>query len=344
MKPMTIISANLRSPASLPSPAISLIGAPPRRGAKSQKRRLSLALQGGGSFGAFTWGVLDRLLDERGVVLDAVSGASAGAVNAVLLSSGLSAGGPREAQRRLESFWKQASEAAPRAKVGVAVDMATRVMSPYQFNPFNLNPLRSLLTEQIDFDALRQKPTLKLLIATTRVRDGKLRIFREKAITRDVILASTCLPLLHHAVTIAGEAYWDGGYAANPPLIPLVSATRALDALVVQIMPSVGADMPTTSPEIVKRLEQITFNSSLTRDMEALAEMTKLSGVDHTGSPLSRKLQRLRLHHISAEAEFPALSQSSGLNLDWEFLLSLRDAGRRIGGWRGKHAKGHLRK
>jgi NTE family protein len=170
---------------------------------------------------------------------------------------------------------------------------------------------------------------LKRLIATTRVRDGKLRIFREKAITRDVILASTCLPLLHHAVTIAGEAYWDGGYAANPPLIPLVSATRALDALVVQIMPSVGADMPTTSPEIVKRLEQITFNSSLTRDMEALAEMTKLSGVDHNGSTMSRKLQRLRLHHISAEAEFPALSQSSGLDLDWEFLLSLRDAGRR---------------
>jgi NTE family protein len=293
------------------------------------KRRLCLALQGGGSFGAFTWGVLDRLLDEESIALDAVSGASAGAVNAVLLASGLSAGGRPEAQRRLEQFWRQASEAAPRVKGGVAADIATRVMSPYQFNPFNLNPLRSLLTDQIDFDALRQKPSLKLLIATTRVRDGKLRLFREKAITRDVILASTCLPLLHHAVTIEGEAYWDGGYAANPPLMPLVTATRATEALVVQIIPSVGADMPTTSPEIVKRLEQITFNSSLTRDLEALTEMTKLSGSERDGSPLSRKLQRLRLHHIAAETEFADLSQSSGLNLDWEFLLSLRDAGRR---------------
>jgi NTE family protein len=269
-----------------------------------------------------------------------VSGASAGAVNAVLLASGLSAGGPREAQRQLERFWKQASEAAPRAKVGVAVDMATRVMSPYQFNPFNLNPLRSILTEQIDFDALRQKPSLRLLIATTRVRDGKLRIFREKAITRDVILASTCLPLLHHAVTIGGEAYWDGGYAANPPLIPLVTATRATDTLVVQIIPSVGAEMPTTSPEIVKRLEQITFNSSLSRDLEALAAMTKLTQSEGDGTPLSRKLQRLRFHHIAAETEFPALSEASGLNLDWEFLTGLREAGRNAADrWLESHAQ-----
>lgn len=299
-----------------------------QRVTKSPKRRLALALQGGGSFGAFTWGVLDRLLDDEHIALDAVSGASAGAVNAMLLASGLAEGGRAKAQERLQRFWKHASEAAPRAKGGVAIDMATRMVSPYQFNPFNLNPLRSLLTDEIDFDALQRKPSLRLLIATTRVRDGKLRIFREKAITRDVILASTCLPLLHHAVSIEGEAYWDGGYASNPPLIPLVTATRALDTLVVQIMPSVGADMPTTSPEIVKRLEQISFNSSLTRDLEALAAMTKLSAPDGDGSSLARKLQRLRLHHIAAETEFPALSQASGLDLDWEFLLALRNAGR----------------
>jgi NTE family protein len=297
-----------------------------RRRAKPEKRRLSLALQGGGSFGAFTWGVLDRLLDERHIVLDAVSGASAGAVNAVLLASGLAAGGRLEAQQRLERFWKKASEAAPRAKVGVAVDVATRVVSPYQFNPFNLNPLRTILSE-IDFDALRENPSVRLLIATTRVRDGKLRIFREKSLTLDAVLASTCLPLLHHAVSIEGEAYWDGGYAANPPLIPLVTASKALEALVVQIMPTVGAEMPTSSPEIVKRLEQITFNSLLLRDMDALAEMTKLSGPQSDGTPLSRKLQRLRLHHIAAETEVPTLNQSSGLNLEWEFLRELHKAG-----------------
>jgi NTE family protein len=300
-----------------------------RRTAKTKKRRLSLALQGGGSFGAFTWGVLDRLLDEEHIRIDAVSGASAGAVNAVLLASGLAKGSRQEARRRLEQFWRRASEAAPRVQIGAAAMAATRVVSPYQFNPFNLNPLRSILTELIDFDALRQNPCMRLLVATTRVRDGQLRIFREKAVTVDVILASTCLPLLHHAVSIDGEAYWDGGFSANPPLIPLVTATRASEALVVQIMPSVGAKMPKTSPEIVKRLEQITFNSSLARDMEALAAMRKLSGLEESGSALSRRLQGFRLHHIAAEAEFPALSQSSGLNLDWEFLLELRDAGRR---------------
>jgi NTE family protein len=299
------------------------------RRATSNERWLSLALQGGGSFGAFTWGVLDRLLEEDDIRLDAVSGASAGAVNAVLLASGLADGGRTEAQKRLERFWRRVSEAAPKAKAGVAVDVATRVFSPYQFNPFNLNPLRSILSAEIDFDALRERPSIRLLIAATRVRDGRLRIFREKALTLDAILASTCLPLLHHAVSIEGEAYWDGGYLANPPVIPLVSTSRASDTLIVQIIPTAGAEMPPTSPEIVKRLEQITFNSSLLRDMDALDAMTRLSDLEVRRSLLSWKLQRLRLQHIAAETEYPMLSQSSALNLDWRFLLQLRDAGHR---------------
>src|SRR5918995_890659 len=295
---------------------------------KNNKRPLSLALQGGGSFGAFTWGVLDRLLDEDDLVLDAVSGASAGAVNAVLLASGLSEGSRTAAQQRLERFWKRASDTAPRAQSGPALAMATSVLSPYQFNPFNLNPLKSLLAGEIDFDALRAKPGVRLLIATTRVRDGKLHIFREKALTLDAVLASTCLPIFHHAVSIDGEAYWDGGYSANPPLIPLVTASRAPEALIVQIMPTTGAEMPTTLSEITKRMEQITFNSSLLRDLDALAAMRTLSSAETGGSNLSRKLQKLHLHHIAAEAEYPLLSQSSALNLDWQFLLELRDAGR----------------
>jgi NTE family protein len=295
---------------------------------KNKKRRLSLALQGGGSFGAFTWGVLDRILDEDDLDLDAVSGASAGAVNAVLLASGLSEGGRTGAQQRLERFWRRASGAAPRAQSGTAIAVATSVLSPYQFNPFNLNPLKSLLASEIDFHALQKKPSLRLLIGATRVRDGKLHVFREKALTLDAVLASACLPVIHHAVSIDGEVYWDGGYSANPPLIPLVSASRASEALIVQIMPTAGAEMPTTSSEISKRMEQITFNSSLLRDMDALASMRALSGAEAGGSNLSRKLQKLRLHHLAAETEYPLLSQSSALNLDWQFLLQLRDAGR----------------
>jgi NTE family protein len=289
---------------------------------------VSLALQGGGSFGAFTWGVLDRLLEDETITFDAVSGASAGAVNAVLLASGLEQGGPEAAKESLERFWKRASEAAPRAHAGLAVEIAVRHLSPYQFNPFNLHPLKTLLAEEVDFEALQQSK-LKLLVATTRVRDGRLRVFREKAVTVDVILASTCLPVLHHAVSIDGEAYWDGGYSANPPLLPLVSASRATDALVVQIMPSVGAEMPISASEIRKRIEQITFASSLARDMDALAAMKELAGPHDQGSRLARKLQKLRLHHLTAEAEYPALGKASALNLDWTFLLALRDAGRR---------------
>ncbi|PVE20559.1 alpha/beta hydrolase [Microvirga sp. KLBC 81] len=290
---------------------------------------MSLALQGGGSFGAFTWGVLDRLLEDETIAFDAISGASAGAVNAVLLASGLADGGPNAARATLERFWKRASEAAPRGHAGFALEAAARHLSPYQFNPFNLHPLKTILEEEVDFDALQQRPGPKLLIATTRVRDGSLRIFREKAVTLDVILASTCLPVLHHAVSINGEAYWDGGYSANPPLLPLVSASRASDALVVQIMPSAGVEMPTTASEIRKRIEQITFANSLVRDIDALSAMKQIAGPHDQGSRLARKLQKLRLHHISAEAEYPALSEASALNLDWDFLRTLHDAGRR---------------
>jgi NTE family protein len=228
------------------------------------------------------------VLDENDLVLDAVSGASAGAVNAVLLASGLAEGGQAGAQQSLERFWKRASDAAPKAQSGRALAMATSVLSPYQFNPFNLNPLRSLLASEIDFDALRAKPSLRLLIGATRVRDGKLHIFREKALTLDAVLASACLPVIHHAVTIDGEIYWDGGYLANPPLIPLVTASRASEALIVQIIPTAGAEMPTSASEIAKRMEQITFNSSLLRDMDALVAMRTLSSAEAGGLNLSR--------------------------------------------------------
>jgi NTE family protein len=294
--------------------------------------RLSLALQGGGSFGAFTWGVLDRLLEEKDVTFDAVSGASAGAINAVILSSGMARGGASGGREALAQFWQQASQAAPghgasRNSSGLALDLSTRLMSPYQFNPLDFNPLRALLGE-VDFEALRKDPPLRLLIGATRVSDGRLRIFREHQITRDIVLASACLPLLQHAVTIDGEAYWDGGYAANPPILPLVTASRASDVLVVQIIPTEGEELPRTSPQIIRRLNQMTFNNSLLHDLDTLASMMELAKERGGEGRLSRKLQRLNLHRLSAEDAVPDLREMSAFNLDWDFLIRLRDAGR----------------
>jgi NTE family protein len=207
--------------------------------------------------------------------------------------------------------------------------MAPR-LSPYQFNPLDLNPLRDILAEEVDIDAVRTKAPVRLLLGTTRVSDGALRIFGTEEVTEDVVLASACLPHLHHAVTIGGEAYWDGGYAANPPLISLVTATKASDVLVVQIVPSNGSELPKTSSEIDRRLDQITFSSSLQKDLEALAMMTKLSQAEGepSNSRLGRKLQRLQLHRIAAEDHVDGLSGSKFTDTDWAFLLYLRDQGR----------------
>jgi NTE family protein len=303
-----------------------------RKRARARKLRLSLALQGGGSLGAYTWGVLDRLLEEKGIRFDAVSGASAGAINAVLLASGLAKGGPPRAREALERFWRSASQVAPRHAGGRTssgvVDLSTRLLSPYQFNPLDLNPLRPLLDEEVDFQALREKPPLRLLIGATRVSDGRLRIFREHQLTRDVVLASACLPLLHQAVTIDGEAYWDGGYAANPPIMPLVAASRAPDILVVQIIPTEGEQLPKTSRQIIRRLDQMTFNNSLLHDLETLSTMTQLAREEPGEGARLGKLRRLRLHRLSAEDSVGGLRRMSAFNLDWAFLTRLRDAGR----------------
>ncbi len=298
---------------------------------RPQKRSISLALQGGGSLGAFTWGVLDRLLEEEDLTFDAVSGASAGAVNAVVVAAGLLAGGKPEARRRLDRFWERSSQMAPPSHSVAAsflADVASRLMSPYQLNPLNLNPLEALLSVEIDFDALRASPPIKLLIAATSVSDGRLRVFRERELTREMVLASACLPLLNQAVQIDGAHYWDGGYSANPPLISLVEASDASDVLIVQIMPTVGQELPVSSPDIGKRLEQITFNGVFLREAAALTTMARVAGPKSQDPVFSRKLQRLRLHHLSAECEHSALSEASGGNLDRQFLRNLRESGR----------------
>jgi len=304
-----------------------------RKPARGTTKRLSLALQGGGAFGAFTWGVLDRLLEEKTIAFDAVSGASAGTMNAVLLASGLAQGGPDEARARLERFWRKVSDAGRPSRLAsgnAALNAIAPRMSPYQFNPLDMNPLRDILAAEVDFDTVRTNASVRLLLGTTRVSDGALRIFRNKDITLDVVLASACLPHASQAVSIDGEPHWDGGYAANPPLIPLVAATKASDVLVVQIIPSHSFELPKTSPEIDKRLGQITFSSSLQKDLEALSMMTKLSRAEGetSHSRLGRKLQRLQLHRISASDHVDDLAASSFGDTGWAFLSHLRNQGR----------------
>jgi NTE family protein len=287
-------------------------------------RRLSLALQGGGSFGAFAWGALERLLDEPEVSFDAISGVSAGAVNAVLLASGLMEGGRDAAKARLERFWKRMSDAAAltpsAAFAGLPLGLMTRALSPYLFNPFNLNPLREALVDEVDFERLRARSPVRLLIGATRVSDGALRVFSTGEVSLDVVLASACLPLIHHAIEIDGEPYWDGGYSANPPLIPLVLASKAAHLLIVQVTPTRSARLPTSPSEIAKRLEQIQFNATLNAELEALK-----SGMILGATP---KLRRLRIGRISAQKAFVGLADESAGNLGWDFLERLRASGR----------------
>lgn len=286
--------------------------------------RLSVGLQGGGSFGAFAWGVLDRLLEEETLAFDALSGASAGAVNAVLFASGLLEGGRLEGKARLERFWRRMSASAALGLRGAfamtPLGAAMRMLSPYQFNPFNLNPLRDALVEEVDFARLRAEAPVKLLIAATRVSDGRQRIFRENELTADMVLASTCLPLLHHTVNIDGEDYWDGGYVANPPLFPLALASEAVHILAVLVTPNAVERTPLNRRDIVKRLEQIQFNATVNAEFAAL----QLGAILR----MSPKFERLRLTSISAADEIDGLARESAGDLGWDFLDRLRQSGR----------------
>jgi NTE family protein len=249
-------------------------------------------------------------------------------MNALLVASGLQHGGPDEARARLERFWKKTSALASRLKplqTGWAL-LSTRILSPYEFNPLGLNPLREILEQEVDFAALRRSD-LSLLIAATRVRDGQLRIFRNEDVSIDAALASAALPMLHHAIAIDGEFYWDGGYVANPPLIPLATESRVEDLLLVQVLPTTGADQPRTPREINRRLAQMAFTRPLANELDTIAELTRAGGGVLQDGP-ARKLRRTKLHHIRAEDSVDGLDRLSAREPDWPFLTHLRDAGR----------------
>jgi NTE family protein len=302
---------------------------------------VDLALQGGGSHGAFTWGVLDRLLEEPWIKIEAISGTSAGAMNAAVLVDGWSRGGADGAQAALDTYWRRVSRAAAfsplqRSPVErlmgrwtldtspayLAIDLMSRVFSPYDLNPMGFNPLRQILTESIDFERLAASP-IKLFITATNVHTGRGRIFRNGQITPDVLLASACLPTMFQAVEIDGEAYWDGGFAGNPTITPLVRESDAHDTILVQINPRERLNTPRTAGDILDRLNEISFNSPLMKELRMIALLRQAADPGHGEGA---RWAGMRTHRIMTDklAEFGA---SSKLNAEWEFLAMLKELG-----------------
>jgi NTE family protein len=301
---------------------------------KMRIKVVSLALQGGGSHGAFTWGVLDRLLEEERIDIEAISGASAGAMNAVVLAYGLTIGGREGARQALTDFWATVSSKVPfhfmpeDAAFNTALTLA-RYFSPYQLNPFNVNALRSILASQLDFERLRADCKINLFIATTQISTGTLRLFSNKQVSLDVLLASACLPGLNHAVQIDGEAYWDGGLTANPPMFPLLYHSAANDVIMILLHPRRRTETPTSADDISHRVAEIGFSSTFFSELQGLA----LAKREAERSPfavgrMKRQLRRLNLHLIDAQELMSRLSALSKLNTRASFINALRDEGR----------------
>jgi NTE family protein len=309
-----------------------------------QIRRVNIALQGGGSHGAFSWGVLDRLLEDGRIEICGISGTSAGAMNGTVLAYGLAIGGRAEARRTLEAFWRRISDSARLSPLQpnwldrmmgsgnmdlspawLIFDHLTRFFSPYQLNPCNLNPLRDALADVVDFEVLRKVQTVKLFLCATNVLSGRMRVFTAGEISIQAVLASSCLPTLSQAVEIDGEYYWDGGYMGNPPIYPLIYETDCKDVLIIRINPIRIPKLPTTAREILDRINTLSFNSSLMREMRAIDFITRL--IDE-GALDPERYRRMLIHSIDAETEMARLGISSKFNADWAFLREVFALGR----------------
>ena len=315
-----------------------------RRNEEPSGKPINIALQGGGSHGAFSWGVLDALLEDGRLDIAAISGTSAGAMNAVALADGWSQGGREGARERLESFWRAVGTVgrfSPVQRMPWDVlwgnwsvehspgyqwfDAVSRAISPYVANPFGSNPLRDVVKRQIDFERVRSADGPKLFISATNVETGQIRVFEKREVTADVVMASACLPQLFKAVEIDGVPYWDGGYGGNPALYPFFYASPVEDVLLVQINPVVREGTPHSAREIQNRVDEITFNAGLLRELRAIAFVKQLIA----GGAISHDQYRdIRMHRIDADEAFKHLSASSKANAEWAFLKYLRDLGR----------------
>jgi NTE family protein len=314
-------------------------GAPRGLAGERAEKTVLLALQGGGAHGAFTWGVLDALLEDGRLAIEAVTGASAGAMNAVVMVEGWLEGGVKGAREQLETFWHRVSRdgrlpPGQRALLNgllgywssdLWADVFARAWSPYEANPLNINPLRDTIDDLIDFDTVRACRDVKIFVTATNVWTGKVAVFRESELTADHLMASACLPTVFQAVEIDGQPYWDGGYMGNPALFPLFYESVSDDILLVQINPVERRETPRTVQEIQNRLTEITFNGNLLRELRAVEFVTRL--IDE-GKLSPREYKRVLMHRIDGTGVLDDYEASSRSNAGWEFFLHLRDAGR----------------
>ena len=317
--------------------------APPKGHADQKPLLIDLALQGGGAHGAYTWGVLDRLLEEPGLKIEGISGTSAGAMNAVVLADGYAANGREGARASLHQFWRRVSDAALMSPLRrspldillgrwtmdtspafVALDLMARLVSPYDLNPTGFNPLSDILADCVDFRRLSRAP-IKLFVTATNVRTGRGRVFRNAELTPDVLLASGCLPTLFQAIELDGEPYWDGGFAGNPTITPLVRECTSSDTILVQINPIERAETPRSARDIINRVNEVSFNATLLKELRMIALLRQVADAGNCEGAL---WGRMRIHRI-ASAFMTDLGYSSKLNAEWAFLCLLRDEGRR---------------
>ncbi|PPB80979.1 NTE family protein [Albidovulum inexpectatum] len=328
--------------------------APPDSPTEPRVKRVNLALQGGGAHGAFTWGVLDALLEDGRIEIAAISGTSAGAMNAVALADGFTAGGPEGARAKLHHLWHSISQAAQFSPVrrsafdmvmgtwtlerswGYRVmDLMTRLFSPYEFNPLDMNPLRDIVESCIDFDSVRHCDSIRLFISATNVETGRVKVFDSRSLTVDMVMASACLPHLFHAVVIDGVPYWDGGYMGNPVLFPFHTESDTADTIVVQINPIERPGIPRSAHDIQNRVNEISFNSSLLKELRSIDFVTRL--IDE-GKLDEDHYRRARIHIIENTEKLAPLGASSKMNAEWAFLTFLRDLGRETAiAWLDRH-------
>lgn len=310
------------------------------------KKRINLALQGGGAHGAFGWGVMDKFLEDGRVEIEGISGTSAGSMNAVVYAYG-KLKGDDGARQALHDFWKAISDAGQRfampkmpwdtgiKKENPMQDMMKAMMSvvsPYQMNPMNYNPLREVLEQQVNFEELERSQITKLFICATNVRTGKVKIFHTPEVTADAVLASACLPQVFQAVEIDGEHYWDGGYMGNPVLYPLFYYTKSNDVVILHINPIERPGPPTTSADIANRLNEITFNSSLIKELRAVYFVQKMLDDGWIKDEFRDKLKYVLIHSVRADNAMSDLSSASKMSSEWKFLTMLRDRGRALAG------------
>ncbi len=321
----------------------------PHKPGAAALKPINLALQGGGAHGAFTWGVLDRLLEDGRIAVEGISGTSAGAMNAAVLATGLAKGGNEGGRQALDAYWRDVSKDGRTSPLQrtlldrlmgnwslnanpsyIAFDMMSRFLSPYDFNPLNINPLMELIERHVDFPALQSCRHVHVFVSATNVHTGKARVFARHELTPDAIMASACLPFMFQAVEIDGVPYWDGGYMGNPALYPFYNAVKTDDILLVQINPIIRRETPKTARDISNRMNEITFNASLLAQLRAAEFVTRL--LKH-GS-LKKKddgvdgYRDLRLHRIDGAEKLVALDASTKMNAEWDFLVYLKEIGR----------------